>query len=90
MSNYPDDIGNYTCPRCKEITPSCVCQENYEEALHEKRIAFIESDEYIEMFNSADSEEVVYLLQNLHADPSEENLNTLLKQLNVMVDNLTD
>ena len=30
MSNYPDDIGQYTCPGCCEIVPNCTCEDEEE------------------------------------------------------------
>jgi hypothetical protein len=43
------------------------------------------SETYYEMFNSADSDEVVLLLRNLHKDPSENNLKTLTDKLDLML-----
>lgn len=85
MDNYPDNIRDFKCPVCKELVPNCVCEEvdaqqRYKDALHGDS-----EDTYYEMFDSADSDEVVKLIRKLHQDTSEENAEALVALLDSML-----
>jgi hypothetical protein len=91
MHNMPDDIGNYTCPHCKEITPCCICDDLDEEAfckLHDDILSGDREDLYYEMFDSMDSDVVLGLLRALQSHNTPENVNNLVGQLDGMLSNL--
>ena len=85
MDNYPDDIENYVCKICRELTPNCVCGEYAKEALLNTILNDDDDDTYFNMFDSSDSDEVVKLLRDLHRNPSEKVVKLLVNQLEDML-----
>ena len=88
MNNYPDNIRDFTCQYCKEITPNCTCEEEevdvsnlFSEALHGN-----DDETYYEMFNSADSDDVIMLIRTLHQNQGEKACNALIAKLDEMLE----
>lgn len=88
MHNYPDDIGAYICPSCKNIVTNCTCEDSEEVEIAvqiEEALYSEDGCDYYSMFDSIDSDTTVELLRKFHANPSEENKKLLLKQLDFML-----
>ena len=85
MENYPDNIGDHTCPSCKEIIPNCICQEVDLDQLFKEALHGGDEDTYYGMFDSIDSDEAVMLIRKLHQNPSEETTKLLIEQLDMML-----
>lgn len=88
MHNYPDDIGAYICPYCKNIVTNCTCEDSKEVEIADQIEEALYGDDgcdYYDMFDSADSDTAIELLRKFHANQSEENKKLLLKQLDCML-----
>lgn len=90
MDNYPDDIENHTCKNCRELTCSCVCGELAAEEKYKSALYGDDEEEYYELFNSMDSDEVVVLLRNLHQNTNEKNAKLLVDRLDEMLISYVD
>ena len=88
MSNFPDDIQNYICKNCRELDPECICNsEDYVEQAFTAALYGTDEDTYYDMFDSQDSDIIVGMLREFHQKQSEENIRSLVLQLNLMLNN---
>ena len=83
--NYPDDIENYTCKKCRELMCSCTCAELAAEEKYKGILYGDDEDDYCDMFDSIDSNDVIILLRNLHQNNNKENTNLLVARLESML-----
>jgi len=90
MYNMPDDINNYICPSCKELTPNCICKELLEEevnSLYNEALYGSDTETYYSMFDSIGSDDVVELLREYHRGQTDKAAKQLIAQLDLMLNN---
>lgn len=88
MDNYPDDIGNYECSGCGNLSVNCTCQESAEDYKTQRYYEVLHSDDedvYFNIFDSQDSDEVAKLLRDLHRNVSLDNAKLVVAQLDKML-----